>query len=200
MEALWHRRKPLVRVVKWIGRPLCFTTSVSRNKAHTYFKANFDRMNRAIKTWLYCVKLVSLDLYWNILFNDANFIPTFYIYLESILVKEKNTQNEGALFIGIEVVLPFGQVMTNILTHSLLKKQATSSQKTQDHEKVQNLICNCNFSRIHHRYVYWSYRRGAKWHKQHQRPWSHTINKRCHFLNMKEKVDLPPLNKETTAL
>jgi hypothetical protein len=31
-------------------------------------------------------------------------------------------QNEGALFIRIEVVLPFGQVTTNILTHSLLKK------------------------------------------------------------------------------
>jgi hypothetical protein len=52
-------------------------------------KANFDRINRTAKTWLYCVKLVSLDLYWNILFNYAIIIPTFFIYLEWILVKEK---------------------------------------------------------------------------------------------------------------
>jgi hypothetical protein len=58
------------------------TTFFSRNKAHAYFKAKFDRTNRPTKTWLYCVKLVSLNLYWNIFFNDTNFIPIFFIYLE----------------------------------------------------------------------------------------------------------------------
>jgi hypothetical protein len=69
--------------------PSSYTTSFSRNKAHTHSKAKFDRTNRATKTWLYCIKLVSLDLYWNIFFNDTNFIPIFFIYLEYILVKEK---------------------------------------------------------------------------------------------------------------
>jgi hypothetical protein len=39
------------------------TTSVSRNKAYAHSKTNFNRINRVIKTYLYCVKLVSFDLY-----------------------------------------------------------------------------------------------------------------------------------------
>jgi hypothetical protein len=58
-----------------------YTISVSRNKMHTQSKANFNSINRATKTWLYCVKLVLLDLYWNIFFNNTNFIPIFFIYL-----------------------------------------------------------------------------------------------------------------------
>jgi hypothetical protein len=64
------------------GYHLVINTSVSRNKAHAHSKANFDRINRAAKIWLYCIKLVLLDLYRNIIFNDANFILTFFIYLK----------------------------------------------------------------------------------------------------------------------
>jgi hypothetical protein len=71
----WERSIPTLDLGFVVVLPL-----FKRNKAHAHSKTNFNQINRSTKAWLYCVKLVSLDLY-ETYFSMMLILYQHYLYI-----------------------------------------------------------------------------------------------------------------------